>query len=91
MIKVAAKLQHINGLGSHRRLPRGGIEEEQMSEMRSTISSIILSMVLDRWVWTLDGLRSFTVGSARMYIDKKLMISGGELMRSCKVIPQKIN
>ncbi|GKA32794.1 RNA-directed DNA polymerase, eukaryota [Tanacetum coccineum] len=74
-IKVAVKLEQIDGLGSYRRLPRGGIEEVQMMELRSAISSIIMAPVPDRWVWTLDGSRSFTVGSARVYIDKKLLIS----------------
>ncbi|GKG24033.1 hypothetical protein Tco_0392069, partial [Tanacetum coccineum] len=64
-IKVVAKLEQRDGLGSYRRLPRGGIEEVQMMEMRSAISLIILSPVPDTWVWTLDGSRSFTVGSAR--------------------------
>ncbi|GKA95779.1 RNA-directed DNA polymerase, eukaryota, reverse transcriptase zinc-binding domain protein [Tanacetum coccineum] len=90
-IKVVAKLEQRDGLGSYRRLPRGGIEEVQMMEMRSAISLIILSPALDTWVWTLDGFRSFTVGSARKYIDKKLLISGSEPTRWCKVIPQKVN
>ncbi|PWA13668.1 reverse transcriptase zinc-binding domain-containing protein [Artemisia annua] len=62
-----------------------------MMEMRSAISPIILSSVPDRWVWTLDGSRSFTVGFARTYIDKKLLISGGDPTRWCRVIPQKVN
>ncbi|GJT66730.1 RNA-directed DNA polymerase, eukaryota [Tanacetum coccineum] len=90
-IKVVSKLEQRDGLGSYRRLPRGGIEEVQMMEMRSAISLIILSPAPDTWVWTLDGSRSFTVGSARRYIDKKLLISGSEPTRWCKVIPQKVN
>ncbi|GJR19447.1 hypothetical protein Tco_0967974 [Tanacetum coccineum] len=126
--KLVAKLEQRDGLGSYRRLPRGGIEEVQMMEMHSfffgtaicgymapspegvasphnqvgsspegngtlpftrleyetlprrppyhwtkcplvmemhsAISLIILSPVPDTWVWTLDGSRSFTVGSA---------------------------
>ncbi|GKA60254.1 RNA-directed DNA polymerase, eukaryota [Tanacetum coccineum] len=72
-IKVVVKLEQIDGLGSYRRLPRGGIEEVQVMELRYVISSIIMAPVPDRWVWTLDGSRSFTVGSARVYIDKKLL------------------
>nr|GEY01140.1 retrovirus-related Pol polyprotein from transposon TNT 1-94 [Tanacetum cinerariifolium] len=78
-----------DGLGSYQRLPRGGIEEVKMIEMRSVISLYILSQVPDTWVWTLDDSRSFTVGSACIYIDKKLLISGSEPTRWCKVIPQK--
>nr|GEV07370.1 RNA-directed DNA polymerase, eukaryota, reverse transcriptase zinc-binding domain protein [Tanacetum cinerariifolium] len=90
-IKVVAKLKRRDGLGSYRRLPRRGIEEVEMMEMCYAISFIILSPVLDTWVWTLDGSRSFTVGSARRYINKKLLISGSEPTRWCKVIPQKVN
>ncbi|GKC29295.1 hypothetical protein Tco_1036589, partial [Tanacetum coccineum] len=42
---------------SYQRLPRGGIEEVQMMELRSAISSIIMAPVPDRWVWTSDGSR----------------------------------
>ncbi|GJV60394.1 hypothetical protein Tco_1466494, partial [Tanacetum coccineum] len=56
-IKVVAKLEQRDGLGSYLRLPRGGIEEVQMMEMRSAISLIILSPAPDTWVWTLDGSR----------------------------------
>ncbi|GKC82373.1 hypothetical protein Tco_1138090 [Tanacetum coccineum] len=65
------------------------IKEVQMMELRSAISSIIMAPVPDRWVWMLDGSRSFTVGSARVYIDKKLLISGSDSMRWCKVVPLK--
>ncbi|GJT51895.1 hypothetical protein Tco_0978052 [Tanacetum coccineum] len=84
--KVGDGQEHRDRLGTYRRLPRRGIEEVQMMEMRSAISLIILSLVPDTWVWTLDGSRSFTVGSARRYIDKKLLISGREPTRWCKVI-----
>nr|GEX61709.1 RNA-directed DNA polymerase, eukaryota [Tanacetum cinerariifolium] len=57
-----------------------------MMELRSAISSIIMASVPDRWVWTLDGSRSFTVGSA-----KKLLISGSDSTRWCKVVPLKVN
>ncbi|GKE15956.1 hypothetical protein Tco_1423533, partial [Tanacetum coccineum] len=86
-IKIAAKLEQRDGLGSYRRLPRGGIEEMQMMELCSAISSIIMAPVLDTLVWTLDGSRSFTVGSARVYIDKKLLISGSDPTRWCKLFP----
>ncbi|GKA96271.1 RNA-directed DNA polymerase, eukaryota [Tanacetum coccineum] len=90
-IKVVVKLEQIDGLGSYRRLPRGGIEEVQVMELRYVISSIIMAPVPDRWVWTLDDSRSFTVGSARVYIDKKLLISGSDSTRWCKVVPLKVN
>nr|GEX33989.1 hypothetical protein [Tanacetum cinerariifolium] len=53
-IKVAAKLEQIDGLGLYQRLPRGWIEEVQMMELCSAISLIIMAPVLDRWAWTLD-------------------------------------
>ena len=53
-IKVAAKLEQRDGLGSYCRLPRGGIEEERMMEMRFAISPTILSLVqidgFGRWM-----------------------------------------
>nr|GEX41118.1 RNA-directed DNA polymerase, eukaryota [Tanacetum cinerariifolium] len=87
-IKVSTKLEQRDGLVSYRRLPRGGIEEVQMMELCSTISSIIMSPDPDTWVWTLDGSRSFTVGYAWVYIDKKLLISGSDPTRWCKLFPK---
>ncbi|GKA99581.1 hypothetical protein Tco_0827575, partial [Tanacetum coccineum] len=43
------------GPDSYQRLPRGGIKEVQMMELRYAISSIIMAPVPDRWVWTSDG------------------------------------
>nr|GEV44650.1 reverse transcriptase domain-containing protein [Tanacetum cinerariifolium] len=88
-LKVVSTLEQRDGLGSYQRLTRGGIEEVKMVEMRYVISLYILSQVPDTWVWTLDDSRSFTIGSARRYIDKKLLISGSEPTMWCKVIPQK--
>nr|GEX41117.1 RNA-directed DNA polymerase, eukaryota, reverse transcriptase zinc-binding domain protein [Tanacetum cinerariifolium] len=42
-IKVSTKLELRDGLGSYRRLPRGGIKEVKMMELCSAISSIIMA------------------------------------------------
>nr|GFC49960.1 hypothetical protein [Tanacetum cinerariifolium] len=69
-IKVAAKLEQIDGLGLYQRLPRGWIEEVQMMELCSAISLIIMAPVLDRWAWTLDDSRiSLDKPPTRMNLD----------------------
>nr|GEV70727.1 zinc finger, CCHC-type, retrotransposon Gag domain protein [Tanacetum cinerariifolium] len=76
-----AKLEQRDGLGSYRRLPRGGIEEVKMMEMRSAISLIILSPVPDTWVVSLsDG--------AKLYL-KKVNILAWRI--SLDKLPMRIN
>nr|GFB29743.1 RNA-directed DNA polymerase, eukaryota, reverse transcriptase zinc-binding domain protein [Tanacetum cinerariifolium] len=71
---VASKLQASNVASSFRRPPRSGIENSQFIELGQILSSISLSLVSDRWSWTLHGLGDFSVKSAREEIDKHVLV-----------------
>nr|GEW34619.1 hypothetical protein [Tanacetum cinerariifolium] len=46
---VAAKMDHPSLVHSFRRLPRGGIEEEQYRGLRISTPDVLLSYMFDRW------------------------------------------
>nr|GEZ17024.1 RNA-directed DNA polymerase, eukaryota [Tanacetum cinerariifolium] len=79
------------GLAFFRRHPRGGVESTQWEEMLKLLNTINLSSMADRWAWTLHGMGPFTVSSARVFIDNKILITGGEPTSWCNLIPIKIN
>nr|GEW18858.1 RNA-directed DNA polymerase, eukaryota, reverse transcriptase zinc-binding domain protein [Tanacetum cinerariifolium] len=56
---------------SFRRMPRGGIEHAQFTELSDRVSDVILLSISDRWVWSLEGSGEFTVASIRREIDDK--------------------
>ncbi|GJX40545.1 RNA-directed DNA polymerase, eukaryota, partial [Tanacetum coccineum] len=51
---VADKLNDISIARSFRRPPRGGLEEEQFTNLIDDVKSVILYVTNDRWVWLLD-------------------------------------
>ncbi|GKE07735.1 hypothetical protein Tco_1411286 [Tanacetum coccineum] len=53
-ISVPSKLNHPFLTHSFRRLPRGGVEEEQVSLLRHHINDVILPNMSDRWIWSLE-------------------------------------
>ncbi|GKA87568.1 hypothetical protein Tco_0809332, partial [Tanacetum coccineum] len=55
------------------RVPRGGIEEDQVTRLRNSLTNVILSQSLDRWVWNLESSGDFSVKSARSFIDDTLL------------------
>ena len=59
--------------------------------MLDLLDTAQLSSMLDRWAWTLHGMGSFSVASARVFIHKKMLILDGEPTRWCKLIPIKVN
>nr|GEV35354.1 cysteine-rich receptor-like protein kinase [Tanacetum cinerariifolium] len=71
---VASKLQASNVASSFRQPPRSGIENLQFIELGQILSSISLSLVSDRWSWTLHGLADLLVKSAREEIDKHFLV-----------------
>ncbi|GJV81034.1 RNA-directed DNA polymerase, eukaryota, partial [Tanacetum coccineum] len=76
---------------SFRRVPRGGLEEEQLHLLVDKVAPVILSSLNDRWVWTLDSAGEFSVKSARSYIDDYLLPMVGAPTRWVNVVPIKIN
>ncbi|PWA37768.1 reverse transcriptase domain, Reverse transcriptase zinc-binding domain protein [Artemisia annua] len=59
--------------------------------MLDLLDTVQLSSMVDRWDWTLHGMGSFSVSSAWIFIDKKVLISDGEPTRWCNLIPIKVN
>ncbi|GJY98419.1 RNA-directed DNA polymerase, eukaryota, reverse transcriptase zinc-binding domain protein [Tanacetum coccineum] len=76
---------------SFRRVPRGGLEEEQFQLLVDKVALVILSSFKDRWVWTLDSRGEFSIKSARSYIDDYLLPIVGPPTRWVNVVPIKIN
>nr|GEV98153.1 RNA-directed DNA polymerase, eukaryota, reverse transcriptase zinc-binding domain protein [Tanacetum cinerariifolium] len=89
-VSVAPKLQSTDLSFSFRRCPRSGIEESQLGELNSLVSSLILSNSSDRWSWSFCGSGIFTVKSARDFIDQYILVTSSPI-RWSKVIPIKLN
>nr|GEY68747.1 RNA-directed DNA polymerase, eukaryota [Tanacetum cinerariifolium] len=73
------------------RPPRGGIEEEQLTLLSSRIIDISLPNMSDRWLWSLEAFGSFSVRSARIYIDENILPKVDVPTRWVKIIPIKVN
>ncbi|GKC86755.1 RNA-directed DNA polymerase, eukaryota, reverse transcriptase zinc-binding domain protein [Tanacetum coccineum] len=90
-ISVAEKMSHSSLAFFLRCLPRGGVEEEQFSNLISCTSAFILLQIEDHWVWSLSSTSDFSVNSANSFFDDKLLPSFDTPTRWVKVIPIKIN
>ncbi|GKA74369.1 hypothetical protein Tco_0780671 [Tanacetum coccineum] len=91
MITVEAKLAHENLGCSLRRVPRDGAEMMQYSELTVNLDGIQLSMMQDRWSWSLEGSGKFLVASVRKYIDDNKLTGASSATRWVKAVPIKIN
>ncbi|GJW91788.1 RNA-directed DNA polymerase, eukaryota, reverse transcriptase zinc-binding domain protein [Tanacetum coccineum] len=91
MITVEAKLAHENLGCSLRRVPRDGAEMMQYSELTVNLDGIQLSMMQDRWSWSLEGSGNFLVASVRKYIDDNKLTGASSATRWVKAVPIKIN
>ncbi|GJZ09579.1 RNA-directed DNA polymerase, eukaryota, reverse transcriptase zinc-binding domain protein [Tanacetum coccineum] len=91
-VSVASKIADSSLSSSFRRVPRGGIEEEQLLLLVDKISLVLLSNSLDRWSWTDLLLQVVSVvKSARNHIDDVLLPSHGSATRWVNKVPIKIN
>nr|GEX64595.1 RNA-directed DNA polymerase, eukaryota [Tanacetum cinerariifolium] len=91
MIAVDAKLAHENLGCSLRRFSRDGAEMMQYSELMVNLDGIQLSMMQDRWSWSLEGSGNFSVASVRKYIDDYKLTGSSSATRWVKAVPIKIN
>ncbi|GKA94797.1 RNA-directed DNA polymerase, eukaryota, reverse transcriptase zinc-binding domain protein, partial [Tanacetum coccineum] len=90
-IFVASKLGQ-NNLGlSLRRIPRGGVEQSQLKALREFSDNTVLVDSMDRWSWSLDGLRKFSVASVRIKIDKNLLLMVSSKTRWVNEVTKKVN
>ncbi|GKE21387.1 RNA-directed DNA polymerase, eukaryota [Tanacetum coccineum] len=90
-VTVASKLRDTSLVSSFRRVPRGGIEEEQLRLLDNSLSHIILPQISDRWTWNLESSGEFSAKSARVFIDDSLLPKANAATRWIKVVPIKIN
>nr|GEX97273.1 RNA-directed DNA polymerase, eukaryota, reverse transcriptase zinc-binding domain protein [Tanacetum cinerariifolium] len=90
-ISVSEKLSSDSLVFSFRRIPRGGIEEEQQCSLQARIEGIILAPMSDCWIWSYESSGEFSVKSARSFIDDSLLPKEEVSTRWVNVIPIKIN
>nr|GEV49824.1 hypothetical protein [Tanacetum cinerariifolium] len=90
-ISVAEKMEHSSFSFSFHRLPRGGIESEQYSDLSDAIFDLILPQIQDRWAWSLNTSEEFSVSSVRNVIDDVYLPKLDVPTRWIKEIPIKVN
>ncbi|GJZ29954.1 RNA-directed DNA polymerase, eukaryota [Tanacetum coccineum] len=76
---------------SFHRLPRGGIEEEQYRDLRTSTYDVLLSNMSDRWLWSLSSSRDFSVSTVRSYIDEFILPKLDTPTRWINLVPIKLN
>nr|GEW21721.1 RNA-directed DNA polymerase, eukaryota [Tanacetum cinerariifolium] len=90
-IDVASKLSHNNLAYSFRRVPWGGVEQEQLDLLTAKITGTSLVNMRDRWVWSLKGLGDFSVASVRKVIDNHMFLELASGTRWIKEVLIKVN
>ena len=76
---------------SFRRPVRGGVEQQEFSELCSILDYVMLSQASDRWYCSLSSSGEFSVKEVRIAIDDMTLPSHLEPTRWVKFIPIKIN
>ncbi|GJW79002.1 hypothetical protein Tco_0140684 [Tanacetum coccineum] len=72
-ISVAEKMGHPSLSHSFRRMPRGGVEQENYGLLCSKVADLVLPNISDRWCWSLEGSQEFSVKSSRILIDNTFL------------------
>nr|GEZ26816.1 RNA-directed DNA polymerase, eukaryota, reverse transcriptase zinc-binding domain protein [Tanacetum cinerariifolium] len=88
---VANRLPLLDRSSFLRRIPRGGVEDAQFSELRLFIDPVVLTSQKDSWLWSLDVSKGFTVGSVRSLIDSYTLECGRITTRWNRSTPIKVN
>ncbi|KAL4571402.1 hypothetical protein LXL04_018161 [Taraxacum kok-saghyz] len=89
-VSVAAKfIQPWNA--SFRRPMLGGAEEAQGQELSALLDTVQLNQLPDKWVWDLSSDGSFSVASARHYVDDTLLGGSSSATRWVSMVPIKVN
>ncbi|GKF98519.1 hypothetical protein Tco_0297302, partial [Tanacetum coccineum] len=66
---------------SFRRIPRGGIEQNQFESLVELVRFVTIVPSADRWNWNLESTGIFSVASARRRIDEICLPNIGEETR----------
>ncbi|GKB33037.1 RNA-directed DNA polymerase, eukaryota, reverse transcriptase zinc-binding domain protein [Tanacetum coccineum] len=70
-VTVIVKMSLENVGYSLRRIPRGGIEQVQFLEFLASMEGVALVDMMNRWVWSLDGLGEFSIAYVQRLIDER--------------------
>ncbi|GJX58944.1 RNA-directed DNA polymerase, eukaryota [Tanacetum coccineum] len=76
---------------SFRRMPRGGVEQENYGLLCSKVADLVLPNISDRWCWSLEGTQEFSVKSSRILIDNTILPKAEVPTRWLRVVPIKVN
>ncbi|GJZ59706.1 RNA-directed DNA polymerase, eukaryota, reverse transcriptase zinc-binding domain protein [Tanacetum coccineum] len=90
-VTVSSKIGDTSLVRSFRRIPRGGIEQNQFDSLVELVCSVTIVPSADRWNWNLESTGIFSVASARRRIDEICLPNIGEETRWVKCVPIKIN
>nr|GEW29762.1 RNA-directed DNA polymerase, eukaryota, reverse transcriptase zinc-binding domain protein [Tanacetum cinerariifolium] len=90
-VTIHTKLIDYSLVNSFRRNPRSGVEEFQLDNLSRLVSTITLSSVVDRYVWSLENSGEFSVKSIRKVIDANLFPVIHSATRWVKSVPLKVN
>ncbi|GKA12831.1 hypothetical protein Tco_0692377 [Tanacetum coccineum] len=71
-VSVRIKLNDSSLDNSFRRKSRGGVEQVQYNALFVLVDSVTLVPSSDRWVWSLEGLREFSVAFNSKVIDENV-------------------
>nr|GEV57751.1 RNA-directed DNA polymerase, eukaryota [Tanacetum cinerariifolium] len=90
-ISVAEKIGHPSLSHSFRRMPIGGVEQENYGLLCSKVGDLVLSNISDKWCWSLEGPQKFSVKSSCNLIDNTILPKAEVSTRWLRVIPIKVN
>ncbi|GJZ69586.1 RNA-directed DNA polymerase, eukaryota, reverse transcriptase zinc-binding domain protein [Tanacetum coccineum] len=90
-VVVADKLAQISFISSFRRVPRSGVEQNQLKDLMVAIEGVLLAVMDDRWSWSLEGSGDFSVASVRKLLDDKRLPIVSSQTRWIKAVPIKVN
>nr|GFA94408.1 RNA-directed DNA polymerase, eukaryota, reverse transcriptase zinc-binding domain protein [Tanacetum cinerariifolium] len=90
-ISVSNKMHHIDIGFSLRRIPRDGVEMEQLNALKLFLAGTTLSNSNDRRSWSLARSGEFSVASVRKHIDDLRLGGSPQKTRWISRVPIKIN
>ncbi|GKC16187.1 RNA-directed DNA polymerase, eukaryota, reverse transcriptase zinc-binding domain protein [Tanacetum coccineum] len=83
-VTVSSKIGDTSLVCSFRRIPRGGIEQNQFDSLVELVRSVTIVPSADRWNWNLESTGIFSVASARRRINEICLPNIGEETRWVK-------
>nr|GEX86853.1 zf-BED domain-containing protein [Tanacetum cinerariifolium] len=90
-ISVAEKMGHPSLSHSFRRMPRGGMEQENYDLLCSKVADLVLPNISYRGCCSLEGSQEFSVKSSRILIDNTILSKAEVPTRWLRVVPIKVN